>query len=570
MTTVFSIRKAAHQKCKYSKPRVIQSPAAFPSYTLLPPSPPHKHMQHQHQHHHNHNHNHHNSSSTIISSSIDSTLSVNSRDVIVADQWIVLSKIGEGSFGEVFEAEDIFTRRHYAIKREPLDTPLPQLEHESIMYDVLMGGPGIPQCQWYGEHDDFACIVIDLLGPSLEQVREAVLSMPLQTVVNLGCQMISILEHIHGRGIVYRDVKPDNFLLPAAACRLPDSNVTATTKNNLSSSSSSSSGSSSHIFGGDDIPGLSIVDFGLATWWRSPQTNRPYPQSKRRIKNKAGTALYASLNVHRGKMHARRDDMESLGYVLVDLATGSLPWTGIQARNSKEGWDRMRHLKESLPLAELCEGLPVGFMEWIEYTRQLQFSDQPNYDYLRRLLRESCQPESQYGKRVVPRDEANKKRSHVPLPSMRKANNGNNNSKSSEEGVFVMEDLAQELSGMSVTSNGDGGKRIMGRKRRNSSKKQQQQQQQLSSKRTPPSPPSPTSFPVKKRGANATTTASIGKNVGWNTHKHRHSAMVVQPHPAHAHEYYVPGDSKPFSWCEQQSKPAWDDHRPPPSWFWEK
>ncbi|KAI9499608.1 kinase-like domain-containing protein, partial [Zychaea mexicana] len=278
-----------------------------------------------------------------------------SRDVIVGDQWLVLSRIGEGSFGEVFEVQDIDTLRLYAIKREPLDVRSPQLKHESIMYDILAGGRGIPQCQWYGEHDDFACIVIDLLGPSLRELHEAVSFISLDVIVQLGCQMISILEHIHRRGIVYRDVKPDNFLFPSSSA----------------------------------TPMLSVVDFGLATWWRNPATNKPYPQSKRRIKNKTGTARYASLNVHRGKTHSRRDDIESLGYLLLDLILGSLPWTGIQARNSKAGWDRMKELKEETLLTDLCAGLPQGFLRFIDYARGLRFSDQPDYDYLRQLMRDS-------------------------------------------------------------------------------------------------------------------------------------------------------------------------------------
>ncbi|CAO3684123.1 unnamed protein product [Rhizopus stolonifer] len=106
--------------------------------------------------------------------SFDSTrtdLSIGSKDIIIADQWVVLGRIGEGSFGEVFEAEDIDTGRKYAVKREPKKMRNPQIKHEHIIYDVLAGAAGIPQCHWYGQHDDFDCIVIDLLGPNVNQLK---------------------------------------------------------------------------------------------------------------------------------------------------------------------------------------------------------------------------------------------------------------------------------------------------------------------------------------------------------------------------------------------------------------
>lgn len=131
---------------------------------------------------------------------------------------------------------------------------------------------------------------------------------------------------------------------------------------------------------------LNAIDFGLASWWRNPSTNKPYPEGKKRIRNKTGTARYASLNVHRGREHSRRDDMESIGYLLIDLALGSLPWTGIQARNSRLGWDKMREAKETIMLQDLCAGLPLAFLKYIEYTRALKFEDQPDYHYLRSLF----------------------------------------------------------------------------------------------------------------------------------------------------------------------------------------
>ncbi|OAD04023.1 Serine/Threonine kinase CK1, partial [Mucor lusitanicus CBS 277.49] len=301
---------------------------------------------------------HYNNGLNIEYASFDSTrtdLSANSRDVIIAGQWVVLGRIGEGSFGEVFEAEDIDTFRRYAIKREPLKMRHPQIKHESIIYDALAGGPGIPQCHWHGQHEGFDCIVIDLLGPNVNQLKEVTQTFSIDTVVDFGCQMVTILEHIHKRGLVYRDIKPDNFLF-SSKCHLPEAEM------------------------------LYIVDFGLTTWWRDPRTDKPYPEVKRNIKNKTGTARYASLNVHRGKTHARRDDIESLGYLLLDLIFGTLPWTGIQARNSRAGWDRMKQIKEDTFMADLCAGLPQGFLEFIEYARKLRFAEEPNYDLLRQFL----------------------------------------------------------------------------------------------------------------------------------------------------------------------------------------
>ncbi|KAI7906580.1 kinase-like domain-containing protein [Cokeromyces recurvatus] len=327
--------------------------------------------------------------------SFDSTrtdLSINSRDVIIAEQWLVLGRIGEGSFGEVFEAEDVDTFRHYAIKREPLKMRHPQLKHESIMYDVLAGGPGIPQCHWHGQHDGFDCIVIDLLGPNLNQLKQTIQTFPLDVVVDFGCQIVSILEHIHKSGLVYRDIKPDNFLFPSH-CHLPEAEMIEIPDDNGMPHIKYINPTCKEVFKkwNEPHPKLHIVDFGLTTWWRNPTTEKPYPETKRNIKNKTGTARYASLNVHRGKPHSRRDDIESLGYLLLDLLFGTLPWTGIQARNSRVGWDRMRQIKEDTFMEDLCAGLPQGFLEFIQYARKLKFLEEPNYDLLRRFLQGSLE-----------------------------------------------------------------------------------------------------------------------------------------------------------------------------------
>ncbi|KAI8377928.1 kinase-like domain-containing protein [Radiomyces spectabilis] len=315
-----------------------------------------------------------------------------SKDVIVMNQWLVLSKIGEGSFGEVFKVQDINNGRLYALKREPLDMNHPQLRHESYMYNILTGGSGIPRCHWYGQYDDFDCIIVDLLGPNLKELRQSVSVMPLDVTVHLGCQLVSIMEHIHGRGLVYRDVKPENFLLAVEdGLSIP----------HFSSAENNFPCRSFFRQWRRRMPKIYAVDFGLATWWRNPKTSKPHPEAKRPIRNKTGTARYASLNVHHGERPTRRDDLESLGYLVLELVLDGLPWTGIQARTCRSGWEKMRAVKESTMIKDLCTGLPRGFLEFIEYVRRLGFFDRPDYDYLRRLLQGSLDG-GEFSQRVNP------------------------------------------------------------------------------------------------------------------------------------------------------------------------
>ena len=201
---------------------------------------------------------------------------------------------------------------------------------------------------------------------------------------------------------------------------------------------------------------LYAVDFGLATWWRNPKTKKPYAECKKPIKYKTGTARYASLNVHRGRTHARRDDMESLGYLLLDLLLGGeLPWSGVTARTTKAGWDRLKSLKEDILLPDLCRGLPHGIMDYIDYTRRLRFGDRPDYDYLRRILR-GCIETGPFSKLVAPHPYTRM----IPSPPRSFNNNAYyvkrrnsttslNRPRSSEEqhqeDVFIMDDLAKEL-----------------------------------------------------------------------------------------------------------------------------
>ena len=139
-----------------------------------------------------------------------------------------------------------------------------------------------------------------------------------------------------------------------------------------------------------------LIDFGLAKKWRNPVGEHiPYKDGK----NLTGTARYVSANTHRGIEQARRDDLEGIGYLLLYLLMGQLPWQGLPTKNKEEKYRRIKEIKLATTLQELCEGYPQEFHDYMHHCRQLEFTNEPDYAYLRRLFRdlyERCNFDNEY------------------------------------------------------------------------------------------------------------------------------------------------------------------------------
>ncbi|KAG7557121.1 Protein kinase domain [Arabidopsis suecica] len=261
-------------------------------------------------------------------------------------------KIGSGSFGEIYLGTDIQSNQDVAIKFESVKSVHPQLSYESRIYRVLQGGTGIPNMKWYGVEGDYNVLVMDLLGGSLEDLFcYCNKKFSLKTVLMLADQMINRLEFIHSKSFLHRDIKPDNFLMGL----------------------------------GRQANQVYIIDFGLARKYRDSSSYRhiPYRENKSLI----GTPAYASLNTHLGIEQSRRDDIESLGYILMYFLKGSLPWKGLKAGNKKQIYDKISDKKVSTSIETLCEGHPIEFATYLHYCRSLRFDDKPDYAYLKRLFR---------------------------------------------------------------------------------------------------------------------------------------------------------------------------------------
>lgn len=271
----------------------------------------------------------------------------------VARKFRVGPKIGSGSFGEIYGGVNVHTGEEVAIKLEPLKSKHPQLIYESKIYRVLQGGYGIPGVKWFGSEGDYNVLVIDLLGPSLEDLfNYCNKKFTLKTVLMLADQMISRLEFMHSRSYIHRDVKPDNFLI--------------------------GTGSRKHI--------VHVIDFGLAKKYQDPRNGRhiPYIEGK----NLTGTARYASINTHIGIEQSRRDDMESLGFVLMYFLRGSLPWQGLKANTKKQKYQRILERKQQTHTDLLCLNYPSEFKEYFEHCSALGFEDRPDYRVLKRIFKD--------------------------------------------------------------------------------------------------------------------------------------------------------------------------------------
>lgn len=262
--------------------------------------------------------------------------------------------IGSGSFGKVLYGIHVDRQSEYAIKFEKSTVKNSVLAEELRIYTSLKGGDGIPQIYYYGKYKEYKVMVMDLLGPSLDKFFKICNKrLSLETTVNFGEQMISRVEFVHSKSYLHRDIKPNNFNLGSFSRNFNDSTIF-------------------------------IVDFGLSKEYVEPDTGLHYDYKDGR--SFVGTPRYASVNTHLGIRQSRRDDLESIIYVLIYFLKGELPWQGIRAKTKSEKKEKIKMKKKTMLSEELCSGLPPEMAFILNYTKNLKFDQTPDYEYMRNLL----------------------------------------------------------------------------------------------------------------------------------------------------------------------------------------
>jgi len=272
---------------------------------------------------------------------------------IANGRFELVKKLGEGCFGQVYLAINKETKEEVAVKLEDAQSTAPQLEHEAAILNILrqpVQPQGIAELYHFGREAQFHCLVMEILGKSLEDRMQGCKGrFSVKTTALCAEQIMRSIEYLHSKGIIHRDIKPENFMFGVK-------------------------GKIHHLY---------LIDFGLSKkYW-----DKKHALMKQKL-SLTGTARYASINAHRGLEQSRRDDLEAIGHMLVYFLRGSVPWSGLDAKTKQEKYSKIRQKKEDTPLSELCATFPDAFENYLHYTRNLQFMERPDYNMLRKLFRE--------------------------------------------------------------------------------------------------------------------------------------------------------------------------------------
>ena len=308
------------------------------------------------------------SNNSNIESAQNSTQGKNAYPDVIAENFVLLNKIGHGAFGEIYLSFSLRDSIQVAVKKEmKKNLKTIQLRIESKIYQTLLNIPnqdfsgkiginqdtviGFPKFYGIGELLDCYYLILEFLGPNLIDLFRfcGTKRFTISTVCLIALQILNRIEYLHKHHYIHRDIKPENFVIGIEE------------KSNV----------------------IHCIDFGLSKRYKNPKNHQHIPYREGRALT--GTARYVSINTHLGIEQSRRDDLESIGYVLVFFLKGSLPWQGLKAENNNK-YVRIMEKKLQIPTEILCFGLPCEIVMYLNYCKNLKFEDRPDYDYLRGLF----------------------------------------------------------------------------------------------------------------------------------------------------------------------------------------
>jgi len=270
--------------------------------------------------------------------------------LFIDNKYKILKKIGKGSFGLVFKVINVDMNKVFAIKiEEKKKEKESKLKNEYKLYNLLKEVKGIPKVIEFKESKKWNILIMEHLGMSLENLfKRCQKKFSLKTVLIIGLQIFSIIEKLHNKGIIHRDIKPDNFLID---------------KNNK------------YIY---------LIDLGLSKYYKNKNKHNEY---KKKI-GFIGSLRYSSLKTHEGIEQSRRDDLESIGYMLIFFLKSKLPWQGLKSNNNNsiEKKNLIYLTKKKSSLKSLCSNIPICFYKYMKYVKMLKYKENHDYTYIKKLF----------------------------------------------------------------------------------------------------------------------------------------------------------------------------------------
>ncbi|CAD8200845.1 unnamed protein product [Paramecium pentaurelia] len=262
---------------------------------------------------------------------------------VIDNQYELIKKISQGSFGIVYVGKCMKTNKNVAIKIEKQEmASYSSLNREIEILKLLQGVSQIPELYWYGQFNKCNVMITNLLGHDLIYFQKQYQKFSTQCIYNIAFQMLWILEQIHQRNIIHRDLKPENILSKT------------------------------------DSDKIYLIDYGI-----SRNINLKVNQKKKF--SFIGTSRYASLAAHQGIEQSAKDDLESLGYILIYLMKQSLPWMNIE-KNDIQRLEKIGKLKSETTIEELCSECPNSILKYMKYVKLLSQQQKPQYAMLRGLF----------------------------------------------------------------------------------------------------------------------------------------------------------------------------------------
>jgi len=250
-------------------------------------------------------------------------MDIYNMDDLICKKYRLIEKLGEGCFGSVYKAESIRTKVLVAIKVEKKGQ-YGLLKNETNIYRYLNSFDkcvGIPKLYWFGVDETHNYMAVELLG---KNINEGVGS---QDILK---KMLDVVEFIHSKGLIHRDIKTDNFLYD------------------------------------ESRRNIYLIDYGFCK--RYKVNGKHIEKRMDREKNMIGTPNYVSIRVLEGEEGSRRDDLESLVYIMYFL------------------WKKKVDIEDKYLLLKKEEGIPKNILLFFEYCRELGFDEDPNYKYLFSLV----------------------------------------------------------------------------------------------------------------------------------------------------------------------------------------